>query len=339
MPSPRNVVSLFNLSCMLLLLALSFSSSALERKRVCTWDPVGQTGPVMTFIDDVLPAAIEWGLDLQFLPYLDEKEAVKDFRAGLCDLVIVTAITSRRLLTFGGSLDAMGAVTSLDELYTVLATIASEKVAPSLIEDGYELAVSIPVGAMYAFVRDRAINSVDAFHGRTIAVINQDVQVARLAEFSKATPKPETLATFAHSFARGKVDIVMMPAPAYETFELKKGIGDKGGVLDIPMYYGMIQGVSRRSAFPPDFGLKLRQWMLKQFPVSRSLIESAERTIPAHYWIRTSEKTKESLREFYKEIRLALLAEHRFSPKALNLLWKIRCAARPSLEECATSDE
>lgn len=315
--------------------ASALCAQELQKKLICSWDPVGMTGPVITFIDDVVPDAIEWGLELQFKPYFDEKLAVKDFRAGLCDMVIVTAISSRNLITFAGSLDAIGAVTSSDELYQVLAMIASEKAAPNLIEDSYEMAVSIPVGAMYAFVNDRAISSVDRFYGRRIAVINEDVQVARLAEFSKAVPVAETLSTFANSFADHKVDIIMMPATAFEAFELKRGIGQKGGVLDIPMYYGMIQGISRRSAFPDDFGIKMRKWMLDRFDVSMNIIRKAEEVIPPHFWIKTPPENKAELREFYKEIRLALMAEHRFSPKALGLLWKIRCAANPELKECA----
>lgn len=310
------------------------SAKEMQRKLVCAWDPIGMTGPVISFIDDVVPDAIEWGLELQFKPYSDEKLAIKDFRAGQCDMVIATAISTRNLVTFGGSLDAIGAVTSTDELYQVLAMIASEKAAPYLVEDSYEMTVSIPVGAMYAFVADRSINSVDRFFGRKIAVINEDVQVARLAEFSKAVPVAETLSTFSHSFADHKVDIVMMPATGFEAFELKRGIGQKGGVLDIPMYYGMIQGISRRSAFPDDFGLKMRKWMLNRFDISMNMIRAAEQVIPPHYWIKTPPQAKTELRQFYKEIRLALLAEHRFSPKALTLLWKIRCAANPDLEEC-----
>jgi hypothetical protein len=311
---------------------------ALDQKNICTWDPVGQSGPVISIIDDVLPVTIEWGLELHFIPYFDEKQAVQDFRAGACDMVIATAITARRLITFGGSLDAIGAVTSMDELQSVMAAIAADETAADLVEGDYEMVVSIPVGAMYAFVNDRRISSVDAFRGRTIAVINEDAQVARLAEFSEAKPRAETLATVAHSFARGKVDIVLMPATAYQTFELYHGIGDKGGVLDIPIFYGMIQGIARQSAFPANFGQRMRRWMLKRFPISRNMIETAEKSIPEHYWIHTDKSNRDQLREFYKEIRLSLMAEHRFSPKALNVLWKIRCATRPELEECKISD-
>lgn len=318
---------------------LSFGVWAQERKTICTWDPIGQNGPVISFIDDVVPKAMQWGLELQFIPYSDEKEAVRDFRAGTCDMVIVTAISSRQLVTFGGSLDAIGAVTSLDELHQVLAAIASDKLAPSLIEDSYEMAISIPVGAMYAYVNDRSIASVQDFKDRNLAVINDDVQVARLAEFSRAIPKAETLTSFGKSFAEGKVDIVMMPATALQTFELSRGMGQKGGVIDIPMYYGMIQGVSRRSAFPPDFGQNMRKWMLEQFPVSRRIITTAEKTIPEEYWIRASPEGQNALRQLYRDIRRALVAEHRFSPKALSLLQHLRCTASPELEECVSPEK
>lgn len=322
--------------CLLLWTAVS-GAQELEQKIICTWDPIGRTGPVISFVDDVVPVAIEWGLALHFEIYSDETLAVADLQSGKCDMAIVTAISSRDLLPFGGTLDAIGGVTSSAELWQTLAAVASETTAELLAEDEYEMAVTIPVGAMYAFVNDRRIDSVDDFRRRRIAVINKDVQVARLAEFAEAIPVHETLATFANSFAQNRVDIIMMPATAFEAFELKRGIGQKGGVLDIPMYYGMIQGIARRSSFPEDFGLKFRRWMLQQFDVSMSIIRTAEAAIPPHYWIRTPDSNKAALREFYKEIRLSLMAEHRFHPKALSLLWKIRCASQPALDECRSN--
>ena len=55
------------------LLLISSLSFALEKKSICTWDPVGKNGPVMTFYSDLKPKAIAWGLDLEFIAYTDEK--------------------------------------------------------------------------------------------------------------------------------------------------------------------------------------------------------------------------------------------------------------------------
>lgn len=44
----------------LLVGSCSLSASAVEKKRICTWDPVGKNGPVMEFYKDLKPKTIAW---------------------------------------------------------------------------------------------------------------------------------------------------------------------------------------------------------------------------------------------------------------------------------------
>ncbi len=67
-----------------------------------------------------------------------------------------------------------------------------------------------------------------------------------------ASPVGTSLATFSGQFNNGNIDIVFMPALAYNTFELYHGLGTKGGILDYRMYFGMLQTVIKKDAFPAD---------------------------------------------------------------------------------------
>ena len=182
----------------------------------------------MEFYSDLKPKAIAWGLDIDLIAYTDEKLAANDFRAGTCEAVHLSAILSRQFVPFAGTLDAIGGITSNDGLAKVIATIASPKASKVLTNGDYEAVAAWPVGSMYAFVRDRNINSVADFSGKKISVLNEDPQALKLANLVGASPVGTSLATFSGQFNNGNIDILLMPALAYNTFELYHGLGDKG---------------------------------------------------------------------------------------------------------------
>jgi len=311
---------------------------ALEKKTICTWDPVGTNGPVMTFYSDLKPKAIAWGLDLNFIAYTDERVASNDFKAGVCDGAHLSAILSRQFVPFAGTLDAIGGITSDTELAKVLATLANPKAGEIMTNGQYEAVASWPVGSMFAFVNDRKINNVAAFSGKKISVLNGDPQINELANMAGASPVGTSLATFSGQFNNGNIDIVFMPALAYNTFELYHGLGKNGGILDYQLYYGMLQTIIRKDKFPADFGVKMRNYVVGRLKSIDKLVADAEKEIPAKYWIKTDEKTKKELVKFSREIRLALKAEGKMDPRALKLLWKIRCSENAAASECSTPE-
>ncbi|KZZ54093.1 hypothetical protein A3761_15115 [Oleiphilus sp. HI0123] len=191
---------------------------------------------------------------------------------------------------------------------------------------------------MFAFVNDKNINTVADFSGKKISVLNEDPQTHKLANMAGASPVGTSLATFSGQFNNGNIDILFMPALAYNTFELYHGLGDKGGILDYRLYYGMLQTITKKDNFPADFGNKMRKYVVGRLKAINKLVADAEKEIPAKYWIKTNEETKKELVKFSRDIRLALKAEGKMDPKALKLLWKIRCAENPSASECATPE-
>ncbi|WP_231882856.1 putative solute-binding protein, partial [Oleiphilus sp. HI0132] len=140
---------------------------------------------------------------------------------------------------------------------------------------------------------------------------------------SKSKPVTVTLSNFADKFKTGEVDIVIMPALAYNTFELYEGLADKGGIIDYRLYYGMLQTIARRDQFPEDFGNKMRNYMLTRMKAMNKMVVDAEEEIPKHYWIKTNQFVKDEIDHFSKRIRLALQDDQINNPTALKLFWKI----------------
>jgi len=322
----------------LALLTASTSVLSLEEKTFCMYDPVGKNGPVMTFFADVIPKAISWGLDIKMHAYTDEKVASNDFKAGVCDGTFLTSILSSAYVPFGGSLDAVGAIDNEKQLNIVLKAITNPKMGKLLSNGDYEMVGTLPVGSVYLFVNDKSINSVEMFSGKKISILNQDPQSLKLANLIGASPVGTSLTTFSGQFNNGNIDILPMVALGYNVFELYHGLSEKGGIIDEKLLYGMMQMVVRKTRFSEDFGQKMREYILGRVPDIHKMVKDAEAEIPQKYWIKTNEKTKSEFKKFQKEIRLALKEDGSIHPKALRMLWKIRCSTDPSNAECATPE-
>jgi len=326
-----------NFLLIVLLLVSSFSTFAMENKTFCVWDPVGRNGPVMTFYSDVIPKAQAWGLNINFIAFTDELRAAKEFKAGRCEAVVLTSILSRQFVKFAGTMDAIGAINSQEGLELAIATLARERAGNLMTQDNYEVVTTAPVGSMYAFVNDRSIDEIDDFAGKTLAILNGDPQMKKFADLAGSSQVDVTLEDFAGQFNSGSIDIVIMPALAYNTFELYRGLGTTGGILDYRLYYGMLQTIAKRDQFPEDFGAKMRSYMLTRLKAIDKMVLDAEKEIPAKYWIKTKQSVKDDIDHFSKRVRLALRDDKVNNETALKLFWKIRCRLDPSRGECKES--
>jgi hypothetical protein len=322
----------------LLLTVMSSSVFSLESKKFCMYDPVGKGGPAITFFSDLKAKAIPWGLDINIEAYTDEKVASNDFKAGMCDATFLTSILSGPYVPFGGTLDAIGGITSQKQLGVVLKALTNPKVGKLLTNGNYEMVGSLPIGSVYLFVNDRSIDSVTQFSGKKISVLNEDPQSLKLANMIGASPVGTSLTTFSGQFNNGNIDILPMVALGYNVFELYHGLGEKGGIIDEKLLYGMMQMITHKDRFPADFGQKMREYILSRIPDINKMVADAEQEIPAKYWIKTDAETKLEINKFKREIRMALKAEGIHHPKALSMLWKIRCATDPSNAECGTPE-
>lgn len=320
------------------LLISTGSQAELTPVKFCIWDPVGSGGPFVTFLKQTKLNAISWGVDLQLEAYTDEKVAFNDFKSVICDAVFLTNLLARELVPFTAAFGAPGAINSLDELKTLSATLNSPKAINIITNDKYEVSGLFPIGEIYTFVRDRSNVQISNISGKKVSILNGDVASSRFAKVVGASPVHTSLATWGGQFNNGNVDVMFAPALAYNTFELYKGLGEKGGIIDFNILYAVMQMVVNTQKVPEGFAANMRQHALSRFDELENTVKQARSEIPENYWVKLDAASLEEYEHLSKKIRLDLRDENAYEPKAISLLWKIRCKFNPSHTECATAE-
>ncbi len=310
---------------------------------MCVFDVIGANGDVFNMIKDYSLEMKAHGVDFQLKPYTDEGVAVGDFNAGQCDVVAATDLRTRPFNRFTGTVSAMGALPTYDDLKTLLGTLVQPKAAPLMKENGYEVLGILPLGAGYLFVDDKNINSAARMAGKRIAVLDYQKDAVHMANYVKSTVVPSDITNFAGKFNNGSVNISYAPPFAYEALELYKGIGDKGGVVYYPLAQLTGQIIAREGVLDAATAQKAREVAWAMFPQALNLIESQEKAIPDDKWIRISDEDIEGYQEMFRRNRIQMRdgtegAPTVYSAKMLGLLSKIRCASQPTASECTSPD-
>lgn len=321
-------------------LASSTTSSATPIKRAfCVWDPIGSNGPYANLMKEVKIKALSWGVELKISTYTNENVASNDFKAGQCDAVAITEISSRTYNSFTGTIGAVGALPSSTELKTVLQVLAQPKAATLMKSGDYEVAGILPVGAIYTFVNDRSINSIDKFHGRRMATFDIDPVQISVAQQVGASPVSSSLARFSGQFNNGSVDIAFAPATAYMPMELYKGVESGGGVIQRPLLQATLQVIIRHKRFPLHFGQQSRDAFAGMIDGAFELIEEVESDIPNKHWITMNENASATMDDLFRSSRITLRDKGIYNPKTLRLMRKVRCKYHPHHAECTEKTE
>lgn len=320
--------------------ALSGTAQADMMKRTfCVWDPIGANGPLYNVMKSAKPKAIKWGIDLQLKAYTDEKIAAEDFKAGQCDTVLLTGTRVREFNKFTGSLEAMGALPTTEEMKMVLKTLGQPKAAKLMRNGNYEVAGIIPAGAIYLYTRDRNIDTVEELQGKKIATLDYDKASMTMVRHIGASVVGSSTANFAGKFNNGSVDVAYAPAVAYTPLELYKGLGENGGVFDFPLAQMNFQIVIHVDRFPEGYGQKVRDYMATRFDEAYKIVETAEAEIKEEYWVRPSPENMEGYTKMLQEVRISLRDEGVYDAKALRLMRKVRCKKSPGNAECVEKRE
>ncbi len=314
--------------------------------RACIFDPVGANGPGAQYAKDLVLQARRWNVFLDIRTYTDERVAAEDFKAEQCDAVALSTFRAKQFNKFIGSFDSVGSLQDYDQVKTAVRLIyTNPKVAPFLIEGGYQVGGIVPIGAVYVMVNDRSIDSIEKAAGKKVAVLDFDKSQARMVQQLGAQPVASDLSNFSGKFNNGQVDIIAAPAIAFRPLELYRGLGEKGGIYRLPL--AMISGsvVFRREKFlkeVPDLDDKLQK--IRNFAIgfldqAYALIDSVEKDIPDRYWMDLSAADKEKYFRMMREARLQLTSEGLYDPRMMGLLKRVRCRHNPASYECSLNDE
>ena len=312
-----------------------------ESRSMCIFDPAGRSGDYFRFLQEYVLAAKGWGVDIELKPYTDEETAAKDYEAGACDGVIATGVRLQRFNRFPSTIEAMGALPSYELLGQMINTIARYDSAAARMPSGNPETVGlIPVGAVYLFVRDRNIDTVEELAGKRIATMDYDLAAPKMVDRVGAIMVPADLGSIGPKFNNGDVDACYVSAPVYEPFELWKGLGSNGGVIKAPLAQATLQVLVNRTRFPEGFGKKSRLHFAERFTEAAALVKKADASIADKYWIDIPADRLAAWDAMFLDVRVMLRDDVKaYDGTMLNVMKKLRCGAEPSRAECALSRE
>ena len=306
----------------------------LPTRTFCVFDPIGVKGPAYQGMLDYKAAALEWGAVLDLKVHTNEAVALADFKAGHCDAVGLTGTRIRPFNKFTATIEAVGAIDNYEQMRKLVGMLANPRASKYMIEGDYEVAGIMPAGAVFVFVRDKAINSVEAAAGKRLATIDYDTASVKVVKHIGATMVPVSIATFAPRFNNGYVDLAYAPAIAYEPFEMYKGMGDKGGILRFNLAQMNGQLILRKDKFPEGFGQNSRNYAYSNFTKALEHIVTAEKNIPEKYWVDLPKEKHVEYKEMLRQVRLELRDEGIYDKRMLKILFKLRCKTDPGHYEC-----
>lgn len=316
---------------------------------VCLFDMQGKNGDFYSRAKDLALIARRWNVIADIKVFSDERVAAEHFKAGQCDAAGISTMRARQFNLFIGSIEAVGGITTYDQLRMLLRTLLEPKLAQLTITEPYQIVGIMPVGGTYVHVRDRAINSIEKAAGKKVAVLDWDKSQAEIVEKIGAQPVASDLSNFAGKFNNGQVDIIVAPALVYRAFELERGLGERGGIYRFPltqMTGSLVINRDRIKKKLPDLDEKLMafraiaaQFMDQMLTQVYATIDKSEADIPAKYWLSVNPGDEEHYWQLLREARIAMTKQGHYDPKMMTLLKRIRCKTKPESAECTQEGE
>ena len=142
----------------------------------------------------------------------------------------------------------------------------SERMTTQIGKEKFEVAGIGQIGPAYIFVRDRNMNKLEHIKGKKFAVLHYDYAQTIMVNRVEAVPVNSEISSFIRKFNQGEVDIVAVPAYAFQPLEVTKGLGQKGAMINFPVVNVTADLIIRPDKFPEQFAANSRQWFVKQLP-------------------------------------------------------------------------
>ena len=316
-------------------------TSGANTRVACIFDPTGKAGPLYDLFQPYVAQVADWGYEVETRVYADESVAAGDFRAGQCDMAILTGLRTIRFVRFAGSLDMVGGVKSYAEEKKAIDAISAPKAAKYMQQDDYEVAGVTPLGRSYLLARDRDdLTDLDHLASKRVAVLNYDKQAVTLADQAGLSPVPASTTSFGPMFTSGSVSIAYAPALAFKPLELYEGVNNNGGIAQFPLGMLSNQILIRKDRFADGFGQKSRTWVANNlFEPAAQQARGAENAVPEEYWVTISDEQQSAYNRLFRSVREQLWDDGWYNHRMQRLLKKIRCDADPASAECSLDSE
>jgi len=316
---------------------------AQAKQNVCIFDLLGKAGESYKLMEEWALASKAWGADVNLIAYQSEEQVDKDFKTNKCDAAAMTTMRSREYNKFGGSIDALGGIPSNMIGQKAIAYALDKRNAKRLVsvKNGvqYELVGITPIGIAYIFVRDRSMNTLEKGKGKKFAYLHYDVAQKIAVERVGAVGVPSDISNFVKRFNNGEVDAIASPAYAYKPLEIYKGLGTNGAMFAYPVVNVTADLIIKTDKFPTDFGMKSREWSLKQVPKAYKNIEKMEAEIPAKYKLNISKEDELRYQKLLRDGRIELTKLGVYDPVMMSVLKRARCTVDRTNFECSATGE
>jgi len=304
------------------------------KRTICIWDIGGRNGVVFNAAMEQRALALEYGINLDLVPYTNETVMVDEFKAGRCDAALMSGLRARQFNLYSGSVDAIGAVPSQKHMQTLLQVMAHPRQAGHMVQGDYVVMGIYPAGAAHIFVNDRSISSLAKAAGKRVAVLDYDETQAEMVAAIGATPVSTDIVSAPNKFNNGQIDILPAPLVAYEIHELYKGMSPDGGVVDYPLTQLSMQLIGRLDKFPNEVAQLIREASFEAYPDVIKRIEVETRRVPERWMIAIPNKDKREYEVMMQEARNQLRDQGYYDQDMLGLLRKVRCKMDPTRAEC-----
>lgn len=320
-----------------------FSPLLQAKQNVCVFDLLGKADESYKLMEEWALAAKAWGADINLTVYQSEEAVDKNFKTNKCDAAAMTTMRSREYNKFGGSIDALGGIPNNEIARRAINYALDKRNAKRLVSEKngvkYELAMITPIGIAYIFVKDRAMNTLEKGKGKKFAYLHYDLAQKVAVERVGAIGVPSDIFNFVKKFNDGEVDAIASPAYAYKPLEIYKGLGSNGAMFTYPVVNVTADLIIKPEQFPEGFGIKSREWAVKQLPSSFKKIEKMEAEIPAKYKLNVSKDDALRYQKLLREGRIELTKRGVYDPVMMSVLKKARCTVDRTNFECSLAGE
>ena len=311
---------------------------------VCFFDFQGKNGDFYSQAKDLALIAQRWNVYADLKVFTDERVTAENFKVGQCDAAGISTLRARQFNPFVGSLDAIGAILSYQQLTEAINFLAKPEMGAYMVNQDVEIVGIVPLGAAYVMVNDRRINTLAKAAGRKVAVLDFDKSQATMVQKIGAQPVSVDLTSIGGKFNNGQVDILALPALAFEPLELYRGMTDdkgnaRGAIFKFPLLQVTGVMMMHRGKFPDGIGQLVREFTAMQLAPAYQFILETESAIPVKYWMDIPESDKPGYVNMLRNARLAVTKDGFYDPRMMQLLKKIRCKLEPGNYECSLNDE
>ncbi|MCP5163213.1 MAG: hypothetical protein H6999_05965 [Hahellaceae bacterium] len=307
--------------------------------RICIWDIFGRSGPIFSAALQQQPKIMQFGINVEMVPYTSESIMVEELKSGTCDAGLMSGLRARLFNKYTGTLDSIGGFPEKDQMRLAFKLMADSRSADHMVSGEYVVMGIAPGGAAHVFVNDRAINTLAKASGKRVVVLDYDPTQARMIAGVGATPVVADIVNAPNMFNTGVVDVLAAPLAGYEVLELNKGLSPNGGIIDLPLTHISMQLIGRSQVIPNELAQFVREAFYEGFDQIIERVEAEEHRVPDKWWITVPPQDRAEYEKLMQQARLQLRDEGYYSGEMLSLQRKIRCRTDSSREECTNMVE